>query len=106
MVAHVGDCRLYRIRDKRTFCLTRDHTSGRHSLNRVVGLEKKLAVDLFREEVRAGDAYLMAYDGLYPLLTREEIAATALGGTQEEAAQKFVDAAFSRGGPDNITLQL
>lgn len=104
--AHVGDSRLYRIRQGNALALTRDHSIGRHTLVRAVGLEKDLKVDWFTHKVEPGDAYLLATDGLYPLLVPGEIAETVFWGTPEEAAKRFVELALLRGGPDNITLIL
>ncbi len=105
-VAHVGDCRLYRVRGGEALPLTRDHAEGRHALTRAVGLEDNLEVDVFTEDFIKSDVYLQASDGLYPLLTPKEIAETAQSLEPDAACRRFVELAKSRGGPDNVTVQV
>src|SRR5262249_21537510 len=66
-IAHVGDSRCYLIRQGRTTQLTRDHTSSpnSHTLNRSVGAELFVNVDINEFQVMPGDALALCSDGLH-----------------------------------------
>jgi len=121
-IGHVGDCRLYRLRDDRIKILTRDHTMandmlqmhlisaeqasthpGRHQLTRSVGGELFMNADIIRENVRPEDTYLLCSDGLWSELTEEEILNTMQKNDISSACEKFVRIALGAGAPDNIT---
>src|SRR5690606_6242128 len=71
-LAHVGDTRIYRRRGAVLRQLTRDHTwqrsDMRHVLKRAVGLDSHLVVDYTDGELRAGDCFLLASDGVWEVL--------------------------------------
>lgn len=92
VAAHVGDSRLYRLRDGNLDALTRDHTviaelvragavsedvaeehPHRNVLTRAVGVRPDLEVDTFELACRPGDRLLLCSDGLFKTLTTEEI---------------------------------
>ncbi len=121
-VAHVGDCRLYRLRGGRADVLTKDHTlamemgrmrmisveqaadhPGRYQLTRSVGGNLLVQVDTIRERVAPGDLYLFCSDGLWSEVTHEEIVAAVRNPSLEAATAELVELALSRGGPDNLT---
>ena len=121
-VGHIGDCRLYRLRDGKIDQLTRDHTMasdllgmhlispeqaaqhpGRHQLTRSVGGELFMNVDIVRETTLAGDAYILCSDGLWSELTGEEILATMQENDISSACEKLVRFALRGGAPDNVT---
>ncbi len=104
-IAHVGDCRVYRVRGGEVRALTRDHSMSRHVLARTIGVGE-FNPDLYKEEVRAGDAYVQASDGLYPLFSPPELGEIALLASPQDACRRFVQTANARGGPDNITVQV
>ncbi|MFY9982404.1 MAG: protein phosphatase 2C domain-containing protein [Methanoregula sp.] len=122
VVGHVGDCRLYRMRDDRIDQLTRDHTMasdmlqmhlitsqqasahpGRHQLTRSVGGDPFMNADITRHETQAGDTYLLCSDGLWSELTEEEIRSALQEHDTSQECEKLVRLALSRGAPDNIT---
>jgi PPM family protein phosphatase len=121
-IGHVGDCRLYRVRDGRMGLLTRDHTMandllnlhlisteqalqhpGRHQLTRSVGGDPFMNVDILRERPQIGDTYLLCSDGLWSELTEEEILVTIKENDISSACEKLVRFALRGGAPDNIT---
>ena len=125
--AHVGDSRLYLVRAGEISRLTRDHTyvgrlveSGivraedaethpqRHILTAALGSGGEVAVDFPQQPlvVEQGDTFLLCTDGLWGLVTDQEILKTVHGGSAAGACQSLVATALQRGGPDNITVQL
>jgi len=122
VVGHVGDCRLYRMRDEKVDQLTRDHTMasdmlqiklisleqasqhpGRHQLTRSVGGDPFMRADIYRYETQPGDTYLLCSDGLWSEITPEEVHAALLERDICKECEKLVRLALSRGAPDNIT---
>jgi protein phosphatase len=125
-VAHVGDSRLYRIRDGRLDRLTRDHTlvdelvrSGRLSpseaeahpwrsiISRAVGVEPDVDVDATTHSGAPGDVYLLCSDGLTKMLGEEQVRdVVAESATLDDAARTLVGRANANGGRDNVTTVL
>jgi serine/threonine protein phosphatase PrpC len=122
-VGHVGDCRLYRIRDEQTQSLTRDHSFAndllrlhlispaqvlhhpeRNRLTRTVGCWPILHIDIIREKILAGDTYILCCDGLWAEIPENEINALVHEKEPAQACQALLDVALKRGAPDNITL--
>jgi serine/threonine protein phosphatase PrpC len=125
--AHVGDSRLYLMREARILRLTRDHSyvgrlveSGivraedaekhpqRHILTAALGAGRELAVDSAEQPVilLEGDDLLLCTDGLWSVVTEEELEAAVADHTPSESCAALVKLARQRGGPDNITLQV
>jgi len=125
--AHVGDSRLYLIRGARIVRLTRDHSyvgrlveSGivraedaekhpqRHILTAALGAGRELAVDGPEQSValQEGDDLLLCTDGLWSVVTEEELETAVSGNNPAECCAVLVKLARQRGGPDNITLQV
>ncbi len=71
-LAHVGDCRAYRLRDGRWQQLTADHVWPRHDMRHVVkraiGLDTHLVVDSAEASLHGGDRFLIASDGVWEVL--------------------------------------
>jgi serine/threonine protein phosphatase PrpC len=119
-VAHVGDSRLYRLREGQLEVLTRDHSITEelreagmeppprgqsaygHIITRALGTERSQAT-VQRVELRAGDVYLLCSDGLYEPLGPEKITAGLALPDVAQACKSLVTGAFDAGGRDNIT---
>jgi PPM family protein phosphatase len=121
---HVGDSRIYRLRDGELKQLTEDHTltvqlaapdedddeeSGKfiykNILTRTIGNDPLIVPDVDMASIQDGDMYLLCSDGLTDMLTPEEIQNILISSpTAQEGAQNLVDAALVAGGIDNITL--
>jgi serine/threonine protein phosphatase PrpC len=114
-VIWAGDSRVYRMRQGQLEPLTRDHSlavesaelavgESMNAITRAVGGEPTLALDTYRDRVRAGDRFLLCSDGL----TRTVPEARILEWMQHEyisaAVQGLVHAALDAGGPDNVTV--
>ncbi|MBW4541139.1 MAG: Stp1/IreP family PP2C-type Ser/Thr phosphatase [Myxacorys chilensis ATA2-1-KO14] len=124
LCAHVGDSRLYRLRDAILQQLTEDHTwvaravqlgeltpeqarshPWRHVLAQCLGREDLQPVAIQPIEVQPCDRILLCTDGLTEELS-DQIIATQLESIQvcEKAALALINAAKDRGGRDNITV--
>lgn len=121
--AHVGDSRLYLLRESGFFQITQDHTwvaqamkngdltseqlhqhPWRHVLSQCVGRDDLAVVETQRVDVEAGDRLLLCSDGLTEELSNDAIV-TCLQSAQtcEGAVATLIDAAKAQGGRDNIT---
>ncbi len=107
-VVHVGDTRVYRLRDHRLQRLTHDHTHShpdmRHVLYRAVGLEDTVRADYARHELRLHDRYLLCSDGVHGTLADNRLLAILdERATPEEGARRIVESALEAGSHDNAT---
>ncbi len=121
-VVHVGDSRLYLVRDRTITQLTRDHTvaaerarygllskdkvsthADRCVLTRSVGRELIVSRDRAMHRLEDGDVLLLCSDGLYTVLADVEIEQAVRGRDAAGACRALVDAANERGTPDNLT---
>jgi len=123
VVVHVGDSRLYRLRDGQLDLLTQDHTvvaelvqagqlteleieghPHRHVLTRAVGVAPEVALDVARVSCEPGDRFLLCTDGVVKALSTiqlETLLTTASAAHQ--AAAEVVTGAIGRGADDNAT---
>lgn len=106
-VVHVGDSRLYRLRDGRITRLTTDHVSDRaglrHVLTRAVGLSDTLSIAYATEPVQPHDRFLLCTDGLHGVLPDASIAQLLAAGEPGLAAERLVDAALAARSSDNVS---
>jgi serine/threonine protein phosphatase PrpC len=110
--AHVGDSRLYLLRDGRLTQLTidhvQDHADRRHVLTRALGLDSQIVIDHGDGELQTGDIFLLASDGVWGALSESDLE-WHLSTLAEEppnpdyTAKLLVDAALVNGSKDNAT---
>lgn len=114
-IAHVGDSRVYRLRDGHLHQLTTDHTLGAAGvtgpsaakLSRAVGVFDDVEVDLAIDEPREGDHYVLCSDGLFKMVPDEKICEIIYNATNIQAAvDELIREANSRGGKDNVSVIL
>ena len=103
-VAHVGDSRLYLVREGRALQLTKDHRSGKTALTRCVGRELIVAVDRISRRVQTGDLLVLCTDGLHNVLSDAEIGTMASRGASDEACRSLFERALAAGADDNVTV--
>lgn len=76
-LAHVGDTRIYLLRDGQLKKLTTDHVwdrpDMRHVLKRAVGLDQHLAVDYAEGQLQVGDVFALLTDGVWDVLGEKAI---------------------------------
>lgn len=105
---HVGDSRIYRLRNSELTLLSTDHTLGApgttNILTRALGAEDRLRADHAIETVQVYDRYLICSDGVHGRLSREQIlAALAKRAAPRETALQIVEQAADRPEADNAT---
>ena len=121
--AHVGDSRIYMVRDDEIRQLTDDHSlvasmvreglltakeaethPRRNVLQRSMGVSEEVEIDIRGPiDVKEGDTFILCSDGLHGLVKEPELKEVARLGI-EEAADEFVKRALERGAPDNVTV--
>ena len=108
---HVGDARIYLLRDGALSQLTEDHrvwiSSTQSHLARALGIDRRLEIDYQALPVAEGDVFLLATDGVYEHVAAEFISASlAAGADLEQAAKAIGEEAYRQGSPDNLTVEL
>lgn len=127
LVGHIGDSRMYRLRDEELMQLTEDHSLLQEQLNsglitpeqartsanknlvtRALGVDPEVELELHEHEVEVGDIYLLCSDGLTDLVEDETIHATLkkFSTNLELAATHLIELANDHGGKDNISVIL
>jgi protein phosphatase len=125
-LAHVGDSRIYRLRDGRLEQLTEDHSllndyikmkrltsdeianfPHKNVIVRALGMKDTVKVDTRLEQPRAGDLYLLCSDGLSGPVSDTDML-DILDGTRklQDATARLIAKANDNGGPDNVTVVL
>lgn len=123
-VAHVGDSRVYLLRNGKLEQLTHDHSwveeqvragtmsataarqhPWRNVVTRALSGGEDPEVDVTEVRPTAGDRLLLCSDGLFSVVTDQQIAEILGDRTQklEDIAARLIEAANAGGGPDNIT---
>ena len=124
---HVGDTRLYLIRDGQITRVTRDHSyvgrlveSGmispeeaenhpqRNILTAALGTNPDLIMDSpgQPEPLRPEDVLLICSDGLWGQVRDSEILDAVENKSAEQTGRRLIELARERGGPDNITVEV
>lgn len=125
--AHVGDSRIYRLRNGAIEQITSDHSlvqemvdsgylseeeallsTNRNLITRALGIAPDVEVDVITDDIEQDDVYLLCSDGLSDMVSDADLQATLLQHRQNlgAAAQALVDLANARGGSDNISVIL
>jgi len=122
-IAHVGDSRIYLLRNGSLQPLTRDHSlvmeqvrkgliSAEEAENsgvaniilRALGAEETVNVDMDEIWVQPGDQFLLCSDGLTRMVSDEGIAQVLTEATSaQRACDRLVQIANDNGGEDNVT---
>jgi serine/threonine protein phosphatase PrpC len=125
LVAHVGDSRVYRVRDN-IRQLTEDHSllndyikmkritpeevdrfPHKNVIVRALGMKETVAVDVLREAPEVGDIFLLCSDGLTGMISDDEMLQMVKAEQDlDRCCEKLVEMGNSAGGVDNITVAL
>ena len=131
ILGHAGDSRAYRVQGNRMQQLTVDHTLVQHLvdrgeitaeqalshpdghvLTRAIGSEPGLEVSIKRmyiwppDQNQEREQLVLCSDGLYSLVSEDEILRTVASKSPQDACVDLVDLAKERGGFDNITIAI
>jgi protein phosphatase len=126
-IAHVGDSRLYRMRDGRLEQVTQDHSllqelvargfytpeeagraSAKNYVTRALGVDQAVEVEITEVPVLKDDVYLLCSDGLSDMVEDDDIQLTisTFGANLETLAKQLVMLSNDNGGRDNISIVL
>lgn len=108
---HVGDSRIYRLRENKLVQLTRDHrvwiSHDRDYLSRAIGIDMHLEIDYRATTTHEGDVYLFTTDGVHDFLHLKAIQEILESETDpQKASDNIVKAAKKNNSDDNITVQV
>lgn len=121
-ISHIGDSRIYKIRNNKMKQITRDHSyveklindgtitkeeaqmhPQKHMLTKALGCTAFVEPDLLVEKIKENDIILICSDGLTNMLSEEEIIKT-INENPEEPNKQLIAEANKAGGCDNITV--
>jgi len=126
-IAHVGDSRVYRLRNRRLELMTHDHSllqeqidlgmlsakdaetsHNRHLVTRGLGLRDVVEATVSECAARIGDIYLLCSDGLNDMVDDAdiELVLDSLQANLPLAARQLVMIANDNGGEDNVSVIL
>jgi protein phosphatase len=126
-VAHVGDSRVYRVRNGKIEQLTRDHSlledyrdarpdmteeeaknfPHKNVITRALGMREHVVVDIAKYELVDGDRFVLCSDGLSGMLEDDRIHKLVRESDDLEAmVNTLIDEANDAGGTDNITAMI
>ncbi len=123
LVVHVGDSRVYLVRDGAIYQVTADHSwveeqvhigamtradaelsPFRNVITRSVGASPTVVPDMQWQNAKVGDIWILCSDGLTGHVSGEEIAHIAQHESPSEVTRQLIHLANARGGRDNITV--
>ncbi len=126
VIAHVGDSRIYLIRDERLKRLTRDHSlveeqieqglispkeasrsRVRNMITRAMGQNQQVNVDLAELKIKSGDRLVLCTDGLSNMV-RDHAIERIINHSErpEQGCDELIENANQHGGRDNISVVL
>ncbi len=126
-VGHLGDSRLYMLREGKFSQVTRDHSllqeqidsgiitaeQAKHAqhknlVTKALGIDPTVEPEIKEYATKPGDVYLLCSDGLCDMVDDEDMGMTlqALDGNLKLAAQQLVQMANDNGGKDNVSVIL
>ncbi len=124
-IAHVGDSRMYRVRDNKLEQVTTDHSllqelvdrgfyspeeaqraANKNYVTRALGVEPAVEVEIQETVVQKGDRYIICSDGLSDMVEDADIHLTVntFGANLETVAKQLVQLANDNGGRDNVSV--
>ena len=125
LLAHVGDSRIYLLREGKIRQVTRDHSMVadmvrrgllteeqaavhpmRNYITRAVGTEPTIQSDVQTLSRQLGDRWLICSDGLHGLVGKDRLRELMSLKDLDEAADQMIREALDQGGRDNVSLVL
>lgn len=125
VTAHVGDCRLYLLREGQLTQMTKDHSwvgeqvsygiltaeearnhPRRNVLSRCLGHELIVAIDVLTMSIQPGDILLQCSDGVHTLLDESAMLELLQSAPPDNACRAIIQRAREAGGDDNLSVQV
>jgi len=124
-IAHVGDSRLYRVRQNRLEQITLDHSllqelvdrgfysreeaersTNRNYVTRALGVEAGVEVDVQEVDVEQDDIFVLCSDGLPDMVDDEDIHLTisTFSANLDTVGQQLIQLSNDHGGKDNVSV--
>lgn len=116
-IFHIGDTRIYRLRDNVLECLTHDHCTRINKdttyLSRAMGMDSHLEVDFQTQDTQLNDLFFLSTDGIHDYLSEKDLY-TQLKSCQEtnkqnhfdDTCQLLINNALEAGSTDNLSCQI
>jgi PPM family protein phosphatase len=124
-IAHVGDSRMYRLRNDKFEQVTMDHSllqelvdrgfysaeeaqraANKNYVTRALGVEPNVEVEVQEVPVHKGDFYILCSDGLSDMVEDDDIHLTisTFGDNLDTVAKQLIQLSNDNGGRDNISV--
>jgi len=111
-IFHIGDVRIYKLRDGKFEQLTQDHrvsvSSEKSYLSRALGIDSNLNIDYSSINVEENDIFIFATDGVYEFIDQKFIdqSIKRYENDLDTVAKIIIEKAYDNGSDDNLTVQL
>ena len=124
-IAHVGDSRMYRLRNDKFEQVTMDHSllqelvdrgfysaeeaqraANKNYVTRALGVEPNVEVEIQEVPVQKGDFYVLCSDGLSDMVEDDDIHLTlsTFGDNLDTVAKQLIQLSNDNGGRDNVSV--
>ncbi len=113
-IFHIGDTRVYRLRNGDLEQLTHDHavavSQSSSYLSRAMGMDLMLDVDYYSSDVEKGDVFFLSTDGVHDFIgracLRDSLKACQGDSDLEQCCKALIHEALQNGSDDNLSCQL
>jgi serine/threonine protein phosphatase PrpC len=125
-IAHIGDSRIFRLRERSLVKLTKDHSRAQelvdmgvldesradahkssHILTKALGARESVVPDMITDDVQRGDSFLLASDGLFRVLNVAAVSQVLAGeGSPQQKCDLLLEKTLAGGAPDNVSVIL
>lgn len=122
IIGHIGDSRIYRLRNNELTQLTKDHSiigeqlrlgkitieqarvhPARGILSKVLGARQFIKADVFETEIKQNDEFILLTDGIYSMMDNQEISSLIKKVPPAKLSETLIKHANDYGGNDNST---
>lgn len=116
-IFHIGDTRIYRLREGSLECLTQDHCTRVNKettyLARAMGMDNHLEVDFQKVDTQLKDIFFLSTDGIHDYISEKDIQAHLescqiqdAGFSFEKTCQNIIQQALDAQSSDNLSCQI
>jgi len=110
-ILHIGDSRIYRLRDGNIEQVTTDHriwiSKEKNYLSRAIGVDLHLDIDYKTVDLEVDDVFVMTTDGIHDYLSDYQIKdIVSQSANLTVLADQLVSKALASGSHDNVTCQI